>query len=60
MKCDISLMSIEGGRPEAVECEIWTDLDGQSVRVDSSWLWRDLYEDRNSEANAPLEVYRAR
>lgn len=55
---DISLMSIEG-EPEAVECEIWTDLDGNPCAWTPVGSGVISIEIGNSETNAPLEVYRA-
>ena len=54
---DISLMSIEG-EPEAVECEIWTDLDGNPCAwtpVGSGVISIEI----GGDDNTPLEVYRA-
>ncbi len=53
---DIGLMSVE---PEAVECEVWTDLDGNPCAWTPVGSGVISIEIGNSEANAPLEVYRA-
>jgi hypothetical protein len=52
---DMGLMSVE---PEAVECEVWTDLDGNPCAwtpVGSGVISIEI----GGDDNTPLEVYRA-